>query len=223
MRTASLGSKGVPVSHTGRRPILGPQKLVTGSFDTVIIDRPGSQSHKLHSDPNFIRAWAGGVILVRPGKLRELHPEVKSCLARYHLGWYIVRRCTSLRVARFLAGVGISYPSRVQSIWGNSLRELAKNTPNQLFWLRSSWKLFWVSPDPPPGRDNGPSLIDDWSSQTKTRLRLGSTIRTSIRAKHGLGLICGNESLPEIRSSICSLTCYGSRPGNWESIPSADH
>jgi hypothetical protein len=188
-------------------------KLTTGSFENVVIDRPGSQVHKLTQDPDFIRAYVAGVLLVRLRERSALHPDVKRCFSAFNGGWSILRMIPSLRVARFIAGLAITSPANVISIWGRSLRDLASNTPNQLYWLRSSWSMPWPCQDTPLGSNNSATSLVSWLEETsKSRIILDTTIRTSFQAKLGISLICGNGSLPEIRRSNCSLACYGSHP-----------
>jgi hypothetical protein len=211
------------VSEARRQLLTGeaPAKLTAGSFDTVVIDRPGSQADRLQ-DPNFIRAFVSGVLLVRLGRRSEVHPDTRRSFCAYNGGWSILRICPTLRVCRYIAGLAITSPGRVVSIWGCSLRELVSNTPNQLYWLRSSWSLPWLRHGTPLGSNNFQASLGSWLEETsKPRIILGTTVRTSLRAKLGVGLICRSGSLPEIRLTNCSLASYGSPSTRLSKLPAS--
>lgn len=210
---AGNGSR-ASVSEVRRQLYAGkiPARLTAGSFDTVVIDRPGSQADRLQ-DPNFVRAFVSGVLLVRLGKRKEVHPAIRRSFCAYNGGWSILRTLPTLRVCRYIAGLAITSPANVVSVWGRPLRGLASNPPNQLYWLRSSWKLPWVPQGTPLGSNSSQASLGRWLEETsRARETLATTVRTSIQAKLGLGLICESGSLPEIRGCNCPLASYGSHP-----------
>jgi len=175
--------------------------LMPGTYSCV--DQPSlpheSVAKKLQ-DPNFIRAYASCVVLVRPGK-RKLHPKVTELLSFFGNGWYALRACPTLRVARAIASLAITSPRNVLSSWGRPLRGLAANTPDQLRWLRSNWQLSRVTLDPPGCGNTFQWNIGSWRDKTRARLNLASTIRKSLQTSPGVaGLSCGNEN--QIRISL---------------------
>jgi hypothetical protein len=207
---ASQVQPGPPQSKT--RPI-NRVSITAGSFENVVIDRPGdNQADRLRRDPDFIRAWASGVLLVKLGARRSLHRDVHQYFAAIAKGWSVLNMAPTLRVARYIAGLAITSPGRVISVWGQTLRACALNPPNQLFWLRQSQKLPWDFAQGTPLHCNSSSSLRKWLEETsKSRETLDTVIRTSIHAKRGLGLICEDGTLPEFRGRNCPLACYGSR------------
>jgi hypothetical protein len=210
----SLGSTSANQVQPGSphsRVLFSTPRLTAGSFDTVVIDRPGKgQAGRLRQDPDFIRAWASGVVLVKLGPRRGRHPSGRGCFSHYAKGWSLLNREPSVRVSRYIAGLAKTSPAHVLSVWGQSLNGCAANPPNQLLWLRSSPSLPWASQGCSLHRNTS---IQKWLEETsKSRATLDTVIRTSYRARRGIGLICQNGTLPEFRGRNCPLTCYGSRP-----------
>jgi hypothetical protein len=176
-----------PVKAGKRKPVVS-----TGLTPSPIVPMEdgvpysGSQSKKLTRDPNFIRAWVSGVLLVKLEKPQKLHTDIRDCFDPFNGGWYILRMCPNLRAARYIAGLGMTKPRNVMSIWGRHLRCLAADTPNQLSWLRSSWRLPWPCQDSLLHRNNPEAKLQEWLEETsKSRKILDSVIRTSVHAKHG--------------------------------------
>lgn len=95
----------------------------------------GSYAYRL-KDPDFIRTFASGILLVKPGSRKHNLPLKYS-----GDGWYSVKGPLTLSVARKLAGWALSSPSTVLHIWGSSLRELAQMCSDQILWLLSNWRL----------------------------------------------------------------------------------
>jgi len=143
-----------------------------------------SASQKLQ-DPNFIWAYAAGVVLVRPGK-RPLHPEVAKSLSNHSGGWHTLRECRSLRVARWVAGLAITSPSSIVSGWGRSLRGLAADTPHQLSWLRSSQLRVWLRHTAVRRGSSPASLARAWADCTAAREILVSSIQAQARVEPGI-------------------------------------
>jgi hypothetical protein len=174
---------GLPLSYNERG------KLLPGTFGACA-STGESQREKLQ-DPDFIRAFAETVILVRPGK---------QLLARHDLvfdkfaggGWHLLRRCLTLRGARALAGLAITSPRNVISSFGRSLRDLAATTPDQFYWLRSSWRIAcpWQTI-----RYHAPKrqlIRGDWKDNLP-RLRLGAFVRESIQTSSGSHGLSGED------------------------------
>jgi len=87
-------------------------------------------------NPNFIRAFASGVLLVKPvGRSHHLD------LTYVGFGWYKLNSLPSLSGVRKLIGWALSSPSTVFSIWGHSLREVSRMYSDQILWLQSNWSL----------------------------------------------------------------------------------
>lgn len=95
----------------------------------------GSVASRLE-DPDFVRAFASGIMLVKPaGRPHHLN------LTYMGYGWYRQDSFPTLSVARKLCGWALSSPRTVLHIWGSSLRELSRMCSDQILWLRSNWSL----------------------------------------------------------------------------------
>lgn len=96
-----------------------------------ILDSSVSERRK---DPNFVKTFASGVLLVKPaGRRHQLN------LTYVGFGWYKLKTQPTLSVARKLAGWSKTSPSTVFSLWGSSFNELTQLYSDQILWLLNSW------------------------------------------------------------------------------------
>lgn len=183
---------GLPLTNVGGR-------LLSGTFISKNADNP---REKLRNNPNFIRAFAASVLLVKPGKL--LHTDGLT-FHKFVGGWHKLSSCSTLKGARALAGLAITSPSKVLNIFGRSLCGLARHTPDQLSWLQSSWHITSPWDVIPCGRPRSEQLLEFWRDKAPARLRLASTIgRTFLTSPGSSGQSC------EIEKQFRSLDPRGS-------------
>jgi hypothetical protein len=129
-----------------------PQDLPGLRDQTTFLE--GSVASRL-ADPDFVRAFASGVLLVKPaGRPHHLN------LTYVGFGWSRVDSFPTLSVARKICGWALSSPSTVHTIWGSSLRELSRMYSDQILWLRSNWRLLVNTRS--NKKSNRQVVLDDW-------------------------------------------------------------
>jgi len=140
---------------------------VSAKLDTVL----NSSKRERLQNPDFIRAFASTVLLVKPAR-RAHHLD----LTYVGYGWYRLNSCTTLSAARKVAGWALSSPSTVLHTLGNSLNELSSVYSDQILWLLSNWSLLW---NIQRGRGtNQQTVFADWTEQSEARSNLASFMQT---------------------------------------------
>jgi len=166
--------------------------LLPGTYESASKDCGIKSRRKKLQNPDFVRAWATTVLLVRPGKKLRSHGGLD--FARFHGEWYLLRRCRTLQGARSLAGLAITSPGRVFSYFGRSLCGLAQYTPDQLRWLWNSWR-YCETVEPKRCGGKSVTLLQAWTSDTWARRRLARTMARTLEqakpaSKTGLSTEC---------------------------------
>jgi len=164
-----------------------------------ILDSSVSERRK---DPDFIRAFVAGILLVKPvGRNHHLD------LMYMGSGWYKLKSLPSLSGARLLASWSLTSPSTVFTIWKHSFLELSRRYSDQILWLLSNWSASFPT-----------KLGEGFLTQKEAKLQSGTNkegLRNILRkyfARYDTTLHVGHSR----SSANQSFQLWSLRSGSWD-------